>query len=199
MGEQVGDYKLRVALILAEADGDLGAVLAADDAVKRQGDGGPLILLDAAVVMGLEESEVSILIKRIGLEVEPRGVDMGGDYLCAALKALFAEYAQDEGLALVVVINLVAGLVAAVGVKRDEAVLLGKGLDISRHFTFGLAAVKEINVIAAEAVGGLDFAVLAGECGVLGRIEKLVLQSVGGSFFTHDGTSFLIYRDLNIY
>ena len=75
--QQVGDDELRVALVLADVDGDDRAVALDDDTVEGQRNGRPLVLLDAAVIVGLEEREFILLVERVRLEVEARGVDMG--------------------------------------------------------------------------------------------------------------------------
>ena len=53
VGEKVVDVEHGVVLVLAHLDLDLPAVLQDDGAVQGEGDGGPLILLDAAVVVRL--------------------------------------------------------------------------------------------------------------------------------------------------
>ena len=52
MGQNVGDGELGVSLFLSDAHGDFLPVLADDFTVERQGNRGPLVLLDAAVVVG---------------------------------------------------------------------------------------------------------------------------------------------------
>ena len=70
MREQVGNYKARLAFLITYPHLYYCAVLECHNSVKRKGHCGPLILLDAAVVMGLEHSKVIALIKGIWLEVK---------------------------------------------------------------------------------------------------------------------------------
>ena len=67
MGQQIGDAETGIHDVLADGDLDGGAVLLRHDAVERQRDGGPLILADAAVIMGFEVGQAVFLKKRHGL------------------------------------------------------------------------------------------------------------------------------------
>ena len=98
-----------IALFLAHVDGDLGAVLADDLAVHGQGDGGPLIFLDAAVVVGLQQGHLAGFIQGDGLQVDAGAVDVGRGNAHTPLHALFANNRQAQCLAPVVVVHLVPG------------------------------------------------------------------------------------------
>ncbi len=78
VGQQVRDHQHGISLVLADGDIDHGAVLAVYHAVDGQGDGGPLVLLNAAVVVGLEVGNLRLLIERVGLYVQPGRIHMGG-------------------------------------------------------------------------------------------------------------------------
>ena len=67
MGQQIGDAELRVILILAQNDIYIRAVLFYYPAVKGKGNRGPLVFFDAAVLVGLEQSQVVLFIQGIGL------------------------------------------------------------------------------------------------------------------------------------
>ena len=71
MGQQVGDDQLGVALVRADVHRHRPAVLQSHHAVQLHGDGGPLILADAAVVVGLEIAQLIVLVERVGLEIQP--------------------------------------------------------------------------------------------------------------------------------
>ena len=62
VGQQVVDGKQGVPRPGADSHLDAGAVLEGDDTVELQGDGHPLVLADAAVVVGLEEGQLGVLI-----------------------------------------------------------------------------------------------------------------------------------------
>ena len=65
VNQEVGDVKHRIARILTDRDFDRGAVLLHDNAVHCERHAAPLVLLDAAVVVGLKECNVIRLIERI--------------------------------------------------------------------------------------------------------------------------------------
>ena len=109
MGQQVRDDKLGL-LVLAQPYLHHGAVLLGHHAVKLQGDGDPLVLADAAVVMGLEKGQLTVLVQGVGLQVQAGGVDMGGHDLGALFQALLAYDSQHDALAPVYAIDTVAGL-----------------------------------------------------------------------------------------
>ena len=67
VGQDVGDGELGLALFLADAHGDFLAIFADDLAVEGQRDGGPLVLLDAAVVVGLQQGQLVGLVQGDGL------------------------------------------------------------------------------------------------------------------------------------
>jgi hypothetical protein len=50
-----------------------------DHPVDGQGPGQPLIFLDAAVIMGLQEGQVRVFVKGILFQVQARRVDVGRD------------------------------------------------------------------------------------------------------------------------
>ena len=58
MRQQVRDDELGFALLFSDADGDGGAIAFDDNAVEGQRHGGPLVLLDPAVIVGLKEREL---------------------------------------------------------------------------------------------------------------------------------------------
>ena len=80
MGQQVGDDELGVVRLVANAHLDrfhLAVVAHADHAAQFKRDRGPLVLFDAAVVVGLEEAQLIALVQGVLLQVQPGGVDVG--------------------------------------------------------------------------------------------------------------------------
>ena len=194
MGQKVGHNKPDVAFVLADVDGYAFTVLAVNNAVKRKGNSCPLVFFDSAVIMSFEERELRIFIKRIGLYVKTGGIDVGSDNFCSLFKAFRAENAENESLFAVFVINLVACLVACLGVKGSEALFFGKGFGISDSFTLGFAGVEVGFVAFAEGIGGFDFAVFAGICRMIVNGKKLFLEDFCLCFFAHFYHPFRIYR-----
>ena len=70
MRKKICDYKYGILFILTDIYGNARSVSLDDDTVKRKRDGGPLVLLDTAIVMGLEKSHFGILVKRVLLQIE---------------------------------------------------------------------------------------------------------------------------------
>ena len=110
MDQQVRDNKHRIVVLFADADLYHCAVLLHHHAVDRHGHGGPLVLLDAAVIVGLEERHLVLLVKGIGLEIQPGVVDVGGGDPGALGQGLFPDDRQIDGLAADRLIDPVAGL-----------------------------------------------------------------------------------------
>ena len=98
VGEKVGDAEDRVILVLADGHGYRHAVLERDDAVDGKREGDPLIFLDAAVVAGVERDDLVLLLERVLLDVETRGVDVGAEDVDAVLERLRADLDEHEAL-----------------------------------------------------------------------------------------------------
>ena len=110
VGQKVRDDQPGLPLLLADADGDLGPVLPDDHAVEGQGDGHPLVLADAAVVVGFEIGQLAVLIEGVGLQVQPGGIDVGRRQLDALREGLLPDVGQHNRLAPVADIELVSGI-----------------------------------------------------------------------------------------
>ena len=78
VGQQVVDGEQGVALPVADGYPDGLAAFQRDHTVKLQRNGHPLVLAQAAVVVGLEESQLLRLVERILLQVQPGGVNVSG-------------------------------------------------------------------------------------------------------------------------
>ena len=184
MGQQVGDAEDGVALVLADADGDGGAVVAGEDAVDGQRHGAPLILADAAVVMGLEVAQVVGLIQRGRAQVQTGAVGMRDDQTEAVLKAAGADGGSHDGLLELDEVDLIAGLVGLFGVELHVAGILEHLLALGGDFALGLAVVEELLVALGKSVCLLlDVCILVGDVSRL--IEQLFGQLLGRSFFCH--------------
>ena len=59
----------------------------------------PLVLLDAAVIVGVQVREVVLLLEGVLLDVEARAVDMGAKDVDAAREVLNADLGEDQRLA----------------------------------------------------------------------------------------------------
>ena len=127
VGEKVGNAEYRVAFVLADVY-LYGAAVSTDNyAVKCKRDSAPLILLDSAVVMGLEVSGLLVFKERVLLHIKTGRVNVSGCNMNALFHRLPAYDRKDNCLASVVVINLVAGFKAHISLKFLVACLLGSG------------------------------------------------------------------------
>ena len=151
MGQQIGDHQDGIAVILTDGDGDGGAVLAADHAVERQGHSDPLVLLDASVVMGLQEGQAGILVEGIGLDVDAGGVGVGNADAGALVHALGADNGHHQSLVPVVAVDLVAGLQLHAGDELHEAMFFQLLDGPGDGFPLGLAGIDKRGV--APGVG----------------------------------------------
>ena len=186
MDQQIGDYQNGIGFVLTNGDGDSGAVLPADDAVNGKGNAGPLVLLDAAVVVGLEVGNLGILIQGIGLQVHPGRIHMGRADIGALGQGLGADDGNQKALAPVVQKNLVAGLNFHTGDGGLKAV--GDGLlgCPGGCLPFGFAGIHKSGISLGIAfhfltLFGSDFLVAVLRLGKKGRTQFI---SVHG-FFLH--------------
>ena len=184
MGQQVGDAEDGVVLVLADADGHRGAVVAGEDTVDGQRHGAPLILADAAVVVGLEVAQVVGLVQRGRAQVQTGAVGVGDDQTEAVLKAARADGGGHDRLLELDEVDLVAGLVGLLGVELDVAGILEHLLAFCGDLALGLAIVEELLVALGKVVGLLlDVGILVGD--VSGLIEQLFSKLLIRSLFCH--------------
>ena len=155
VGQQVADHELRVAAVAADDHVYDLAALERDGAVYLQGDGRPLVLFDAAVVVRLEEGQLVVLVERELLEVEPRGVHVRRGDDRARAHRLAAHDGQQQRLAAVGVVDLVAGLERHAGHVLSEALGLGQLDRVAHALALGAGFVQVPLVSLAVGVHGL--------------------------------------------
>ena len=114
------------------------AVVGEYNAVNSQRYSGPLILLDTAVVMRLEINGIVILINRIGLEIEPRRIDVGTKDVESFSRSLLSDYGSGKALALDALIDFVSGLERILGCNINIPQLFSSGNGISSEFALSL-------------------------------------------------------------
>ena len=181
--QQIGDHQHGIAGILADGDGDLAAVLAADQTVESQGHGDPLILLDAAVIVGLQESHLRIFIEGVGLYVDPGRVNVGSADIGTLCQRFATHNRQNDGLIPVVKVDLVTGGNGHAGSEGLEALLLGFCHSPGGCFPFGLAGVDERHIFLREQLHGGP--VIGGDPAqtVLGCHQQLLAQLFNGHMY----------------
>ena len=189
VGQQIGDAEYGIALFFADGYGQTGAVLTDDGAVQGQRDGGPLVLLDAAVVVGLKEALLALLIQGPGLEVQTGAVDMSHTDADAFGDAAAAEGSSDEGLAAVIEVDLIPCLVLLGVVKGDIACLFQHRNGSGNCLALGLGGIKECLVALTEIVSGFQLLLRHGFGEVLGVHQQFLAELLALGFFTHGYSS----------
>ena len=149
-GEQISHAENRVVLILADIDGDFLTAVLNDNAVQREGDCRPLILLYTAVIMGLEKCELLLLIKRVLLQIHAGGVDVSRSEADALIQRQLAHYTEYDRLFTVDKVELIPGFVFLSSLKLLEAGSLGKSYCLGNSLALGLSSIKESLVVLAE-------------------------------------------------
>ncbi len=191
VGQQVVHSEDGIAGAGTDGHLDHAAVLHGDDAVELQGDGHPLVLADTAVIVGLEEAHLGVLVEGIGLDVQTGGIDVSRTDVDALAERGIAHHSQHDSLAPVDPVELVAGLDGHATDKGLEAPLLGLADGLVHALTLGLAGVQVLLIVLTVRLhGGLVLrrqAVVA----VLGLVEQgLTAQLTQGLLFLfHDISS----------
>ena len=197
MGEQIGDAEQRVALVLSDTDLHCLAIGEFDDTVQGHGNGGPLILLDAPVVVRLEERHVGVLEQRIGLEIEPWAVDVADAQSESVRDRPLSDGHDDQVLAAVVVVELVAGAVLLAHLELLVTVLLEDRYGIVHDLALGLVAEEPL-VSLAELLG-FGQEVVVGLPDALGLVQQLLLELLTlGLFFCHGPAMAFFIFDFDI-
>ena len=149
MGQQVVDGKHGVVRPVAHRDPHHLSVLQRHHAVELQGNGHPLVLPDAAVVVGLEEAQLIALVQGVLLQVQPGGVDVGRPDVDPVLQAFPAHHGQHDGLVPVHLVDPVPGLQLHPPDIGPEAGGLRLGDGPVHALPLGLARVQELLVAGA--------------------------------------------------
>ena len=185
--QQVGHIQDGVIVVLTDGDGHNLTVLAVYNTVNSQGNGGPLILLDTAVVMGLQIGDLRILIQGIGLHIHTGGVHMRSADISAICQTLAADNGQQNALVPVVVVDLVTGLQIHTGFQLLKAVCLSGLYCPGSCLPFGLAGIHKGCV--ALAITFHFSSLLFGQAvvAVLGSKQQLLFQ------FFHRTFSFISF------
>ena len=153
-----------------------GAVLQRHHAPQLQGNGDPLVLADAAVVVSLEEGQLAVLIQGIGLQVQPGRVDVGGGDLGAIGQGLVPDVGQQDGLAPVAEVQLVAALYLHAPNIGLVPLLLRQTDGLGGAEALRLSGIQKSHVALAIVLHGLQIPVLHQIIAVLLGGQQLFLQ-----------------------
>ena len=108
MRQQIGHTEDRVGWIVAQRNIDHGAILLGHHAFERERQRDPLIVLDAAVIVRIEQHKIGSFVKRILLQVETRGIDMRTQDVHARFDIVRSDLHEHDRLAVIVDPNLIA-------------------------------------------------------------------------------------------
>ena len=154
MYQEVADDEYRLIVLFTYADFYLCSIRLHHYAVESKRNGHILILLEAAVIVGVKKSEVFRLVERVLLDIEPRRVYMGSDDVHAVADDVIADIEQHNHLVHVDRVDLVSfcelfTLCDNIG-KVFVAALFCHGHDKPGALALRLAAVKKGNIISAQ-------------------------------------------------
>ena len=170
--QQVGDHQNGVALVLTDGDGYLRAVLLADHAVNGKGHAGPLILFDAAIVMGFGKGDFGILIQGLGLQIQPGRIHMGSADIGALCQRFRTHNGNQEALAPVVQIDLIAGFYLHAGHRGPKAPCLCLPGGPGGGFPLRLAGIHKSGIALAVVFHFLTLLACQLQKAILGAAEQ---------------------------
>ena len=151
MDQQIGDAEYGIGLVLADDHIHHGAILLGNHTVDGQRTCHPLVLLDTAVVVGIQIGKIGVLIQRVLLHVDAGAVHMGAQDVHTVHQRLLADVEQGDGLLHIDGVDLIAGLQCLTGSDdvRQVAVALGlcHGYALGDALTLGLAVVQIFLVV----------------------------------------------------
>ena len=153
MREKVRNVKYRIGFLLAYNDLVSLAVIGENNSVNCKRDRGPLIFLDAAVVMCLEVNGIVILIYRIRLKVKSGRINMGTKDVESFSGSLLADNGSCKALALDTLVNLVTGLECIFRRNVHKTQFFGRLDGISRKLALCLRIVEECLVFFGKLKG----------------------------------------------
>ena len=156
MGKKIGYAEYGIAGVVAHVHIDHSAVGLGHHAVQRQGQRHPLVVLDAAIVVRIEEGEPVVLVYRILLQVQAGAVDVGTQDVQARFERFGADMSQNERLAMHASPYLVASFKrAALANRRFERFvarsfrLLNSG---SKATALGFVVGDVVDIAGSQAV-----------------------------------------------
>ena len=143
--------------------------------MEGQGHRGPLVLLDAAIVMGLEVGDFTLLIQGHRLQVQTGGIRMGDDHAGTLVQGLLADDHKGYSLFAVDAVDLISGAQLHLRVELHKTGGTG-GLHGHFHgFPLRLGPVHELHVVLAVDVQFLFVLVI--ETSLLGVVQQRLADS----------------------
>ena len=125
--------------------------------MELQGDGHPLVLAQAAVVVGLEERELVGLIEGVLLQIQTGRIDVGRTDVGALVQILLAHDCQHHRFPAVHPVDLVSGLELHAPLIGPEASVLRQGHCPLHALPLRLTRIQKLLVTGAVGLQGLHF------------------------------------------
>ena len=153
--------------------------------MQGQRNGGPLVLFDAAIVMGLEEALLGILKEGPGLEIQTGAIDMRYTDADAFRYAAAADGGSNERLAAVIEVDLIPCFILLGVIEGNVAGLFQQGNGSQNRLVLGLGGIEEGLVAFAEIIRRLEFFFGHGFGEILWVHQQLFTQLFALVFFAH--------------
>ena len=193
VGQQIVDGELRIAGVAAHGHIHHRAVLEHHHAPQLQGDGHPLVLADAAIVVGLEEGDLAVLIEGGGLQVQTGGVDVGSHNGHALVQGGRADDSQVDAAAPVDPVDLHAGNQLHTPLQGHKTGSFNELRGVVHTGALGLALIQvdlvALAVIKNGVLGGLVHLVPA----VLLLVEQLLPEQLSLVVLFHGYNLLYVY------
>ena len=156
MNQQVRDKEHRIVRIFPDIENSGRSVFSDNHTVNGQRQRDIKILLDTAVVMRIEISQPAVLVERILLHVETRGINVGSENIHTVLHRLLADFKENNGFVHPNGINFIARVQLLTAF--DEPAEFAEALGLSHidqgvnGLTLGLGIIEKLLVVLAEII-----------------------------------------------
>ena len=152
MRQQVGHTEYRITGIFPDVYLYRSTVSLYHNTVQGQRNRSPLILLDTAIVVGLEHCQFMILIQRILLHIQTRRIDMCRTKTHTFCNRCSTDHCCNDRLAAVVDIDLIPCLQLHIRCERHKALFIQQCSCILGCFTFCLGRVQKCHVVRCKRI-----------------------------------------------
>ena len=150
--QKVCNAEDRISCIFPDIYSYRSAVCFYHNAVQGEGNCCPLILFNAAVVMGFEHCQFMILVQRILLHIQTGGIDMRSTQANAFCNRCGADDSCNDCLAPVVYIDFIAGFQRHARSKRHKSVVFQQCRGCYHSFPFCFGCIQKCNVIRCKSI-----------------------------------------------
>ena len=192
MGQQVVNGELGVSFPIAHGDADHIPVFQSHHTVELQRDGYPLVLAQAAVVVGLKERELVSLIEGVLLQIQTGRIDVGRADVGTLVQILLTHHRQHHRFPAVHPVDLVSGLELHAPLVGPEAGVLRQGHCPLHALPLRLTSVQKLLVTGAVGLQGLHL------LGIHAVIAVLLIVAQGTAQLLAPGQFFFLIHWKNL-